>query len=96
MTYQVRKGVIDFTLERFSLNEIAQGQAGEALQQVVKQASQPYSDRMKSVFPKEVEQDIITKLTMRCCQTIPDTPYASIVHPNVTLSIHAYTRMVAK
>jgi hypothetical protein len=34
--YQVRKGVIDFTLERFSLNEIAQGQAGEALQQVVK------------------------------------------------------------
>jgi hypothetical protein len=83
--YQVRKGVIDFTLERFSLNEIAQGQAGEALQQVVKQVSQPYSDRMKSVFPKEVEQDIITKLTMRCCQTIPDTPYASIVHPDVTL-----------
>jgi hypothetical protein len=62
--YQVRKGVIDFILRRFSLNEIERGQAGEALQQVVKQVSQPYSDRMKSVFPKEVEQDIITKLTM--------------------------------
>jgi hypothetical protein len=83
--YQVRKGVLDFILRRFSLNEIAQGQAGEALQQVVKQVSQPYSDRMKSVFPKEVEQDIVTKLIMRCCQTIPDTPYASIVHPDVTL-----------
>jgi hypothetical protein len=83
--YQVRKGVIDFILRRFSLNEIAQGQAGEALQQVVKQVSQPYSDRMKSTFPKEVEQDIVTKLIMRCCQTIPDTPYASIVHPDVTL-----------
>jgi hypothetical protein len=83
--YQVRKGVIDFILRRFSLNEIERGQAGEALQQVVKQVSQPYSDRMKSVFRKEVEQDIITKLIMRCCQTIPDTPYASIVHPDVTL-----------
>jgi hypothetical protein len=83
--YQVRKGVIDFILRRFWLYEIEQGQAGEALQQVVKQVSQPYSDRMKSVFPKEVEQDIITKLTMRCCQTIPDTPYASIVDPYVTL-----------
>jgi hypothetical protein len=83
--YQVRKGVIDFILRRFWLYEIEQGQAGEALQQVVKQVSQPYSDRMKSVFPKEVEQDIITKLTMRCCQTIPDTPYASIVDPDVTL-----------
>jgi hypothetical protein len=40
---------------------------------------------MKSVFPKEVEQDIVTKLIMRCCQTIPGTPYASIVHPDVTL-----------
>jgi hypothetical protein len=83
--YQVRKGVIDFILRRFSLNEIERGQAGEALQQVVKQVSQPFSDRMKSVFPKEVEQDIITKRIMRCCQTIPDTPYASIVHPDVTL-----------
>jgi hypothetical protein len=83
--YQVRKGVIDFILRRFWLYEIEQGQAGEALQQVVKQVSQPYSDRMKSVFPKEVEQDIITKSTMRCCQTIPDTPYASIVDPYVTL-----------
>jgi hypothetical protein len=83
--YQIRKGVIDFILRRFSLNEIERGQAGEALQQVVKQVSQPYSDRMKSVFHKEVEQDIITKLIMRCCQTIPDTPYASIVHPDVTL-----------
>jgi hypothetical protein len=83
--YQVRKGVIDFILRRFSLNEIAQGQAGEALQQVVKQVSQPYYDRMKSVLTKEVEQVIVTKLIMRCCQTIPDTPYASIVHPDVTL-----------
>jgi hypothetical protein len=83
--YQVQKGVIEFILRRFSLNEIAQGQAGEALQQVVKQVSQPYSDGMKSVFPKEVEQDIVTKLIMRCCQTIPDTPYVSIVHPDVTL-----------
>jgi hypothetical protein len=83
--YQVRKGVIDFFLRRFSLNEIERGQAGEVLQQVVKQVSQPYSDRMKSVFLKEVEQDIIKKLTMQCCQTIPDTPYASIVHPDVTL-----------
>jgi hypothetical protein len=46
--YQVRRGVIDFILRRFSLNEIAQGQTGEALQQVVKQVSQPYSDIMKS------------------------------------------------
>jgi hypothetical protein len=83
--YQVRKGVIEFIRRRFSLNEITQGQAGEALQQVVKQVSQPYSDRMNSVFPKEVEQDIVTKLIMQCCQTIPDTPYASIVHPDVTL-----------
>jgi hypothetical protein len=83
--YQARKGVIDFIRRRFSLNEIERGQAGEVLQQVVKQVSQPYSDRMKSEFPKEVEQDIITKLTMRCCQTIPDSPYASIAHPDVTL-----------
>jgi hypothetical protein len=40
---------------------------------------------MKSVFPKEVEQDIVSKLIMRCCHTIPDTAYASIVHPDVTL-----------
>jgi hypothetical protein len=84
-TYQIRQGVIDFVLRRFSLNEIERGQAGEALQQVVKQVSQPYSERMKSVFPKEVEQDIITKLIMRWCQTIPNTPYASIAHPDVTL-----------
>jgi hypothetical protein len=84
--YQVRKGVIDFTLERFSLNDIAQGRAGEALQQVVRQVSQLYSDRMKSVSPKEVELDIATKLMMRCCQTIPDTPYANVVHPDVTYS----------
>jgi hypothetical protein len=77
--YQVRNGVIDFILRRFSLNEIAQGQAGEALQQVVKQVSQPYFDRMKSVFPKEVEQNIVTKLIMRCCQTIPDTPYMRVL-----------------
>jgi hypothetical protein len=30
-SYQVRKGVIDFILKRFSLNEFAQGQAGDAL-----------------------------------------------------------------
>jgi hypothetical protein len=83
--YQVRKGVIDFILRRFSLNEIAQGQAGNALHQVIKQVSQPFSDRMKRVFPKEVEQNTVTKLIMRCCQTISDTPYASIVHPDVTL-----------
>jgi hypothetical protein len=91
--YQIRKGVIDFILRRFSLNEIERGQAGEALQQVVKHVSQPYSDRMKSAFPKEVEQDIITKLIMRCCQTIPDTPYASIVHPDVTLFMLTQERL---
>jgi hypothetical protein len=90
---QVRTGVIDFILRRFSLDKIAQGQAGEALQQVVRPVSQLYSDRMKSTYPKEVEQDIITKLIVRCCQTIPDTSLASIVHPDGH-TIHAHTRMV--
>jgi hypothetical protein len=53
---------------------------------LARQVSQPYTDRMKSAFPKEVEQDIITKLIVRYCQTIPDTPYKSVVHPDdVTL-----------
>jgi hypothetical protein len=40
---------------------------------------------MKSAFPKEVEQDITKKFIARCCQTVLDTPYESIVHPDVTL-----------
>jgi hypothetical protein len=59
--YQVRKGVIDFILGRLSIDEIEQGQTGEALQQVVREASHLYSGRMKSAFPKEVEHDIATK-----------------------------------
>ena len=83
--YQVRKGVIDFILRRFSIDEITQGQAGEALQKVVRQVSQQYSAKMKGAFPKEVEQDIITRLIVRFCQTVPDTPYEGVVHPDVTL-----------
>jgi hypothetical protein len=45
LAYQMRKGVIDFILRRFSLDKIAQGQAREALQQVVRPVSQLYSDR---------------------------------------------------
>jgi hypothetical protein len=49
-----KTGVIDLDLKRFSIEEIAQGQAGETLQLEVQRTDRQYSEGVRRTFPTEL------------------------------------------